>query len=623
MGGDPVQNPNGTYGTLGVADPANKPGGRGSPSWWYDTVTAKFYLFGGDGWGDAVSGVFDDLWSAEFGVAAPIAPLPPANPPVQVPVAAPVISAAIPVAAPIQIPDPILRVVITSTVSTRPNTTAICAGFMQYPNLSPSELSCIPEVATSAGNTTFYVLITMAGQPGRSAYDQLQSNTSYQSSFLATIGTSTAGAYTGLNLQFNPSIGRACLYPQPVAGVCDSPRGARVIDRSVTVTSSTSYTFITPTEVRGDFTSGPNSTVILSYQSTSLTITGCAKFEGNLVLSGPPLVVSTNTSYVLATFAGLCPATVPGEPQTKFSSVTWDTPPRAERVCQSVSTTPVYGTTQLSVLVTVDSSGCAGDAVAGLSTGATAGIAVGVIALVLIVIVAVVVYRMYFKPRSMLDQQEMALAAEDKDITAAGASGTTTASSTGAGTTSGKSKKGKKKGETEYAAINIDQFNAEREEGSAHIVSIPASDVKMLQRLGAGAYGDVWLGSMPDGAFVAVKRMKNTVLASHAAAFFSEASIMMQVTDNPHVVQMYGMIADEGEYGLVMEFMPGGSLDKYLSQLKSKMPTDVLPTAEPAYVVKNESRLYDLAYSIAAGLSCLASNGIVHRDLSARNILLD
>jgi hypothetical protein len=491
-----------------------------------------------------------------------------------------------------------LRVAMTSGSATRPNATAVCQGFSDYLNLTATDFRCVLEIpAGSTQPTEHYILITMVSAAGRNAFDLLQQDPVMQSEFLDTISISTSNIYFGLSLYFNPPIGRACLYPGPANAICDSSRGVWIIEGSISPSNTTTYVFVTPTEIRGYFAPGPNSTVTLTYQSTSLNIAGCAKFEGVLFLEGPPLVVSKNSTYVLATFASSCPLAT-GELPAKFSTITWQTPLQPEQSCQTVKTEPQYGPTTLSLLVSVDSSGCNSEVV-GIGSGAVAGIVIAVLAVFAILIVVVVLYRKFWKPKPAIDHEELALATDTTDFNAA-----TTSSAT-----SGKSKKIKKKIETEYAPIDLDKFNADRGEGSAHIVSIPASDVKMLQRLGTGAYGDVWLAQMPDGAFVAVKKMKNTVLASHAAAFFAEASIMMQVTDNPHVVQMLGMIADAGEYGLVMEFMPGGSLETHLQQLKAKLPDSTSATTKQL-ILPTEARLYNLAYGIASGLSCLADNGI-------------
>lgn len=59
--GDSTLNKPGVYGTKGVADPANKPGGRQAATEW--VYNGKIYLFGGNGIGASGSqGVLNDLW---------------------------------------------------------------------------------------------------------------------------------------------------------------------------------------------------------------------------------------------------------------------------------------------------------------------------------------------------------------------------------------------------------------------------------------------------------------------------------------------------------------------------------------------------------------------------------
>ncbi len=64
VGGSPVTNQTGTYGTPGVADPANVPGGRMSAASWVDG-SGNFWLFGGVGFsstGGMTYADLNDLW---------------------------------------------------------------------------------------------------------------------------------------------------------------------------------------------------------------------------------------------------------------------------------------------------------------------------------------------------------------------------------------------------------------------------------------------------------------------------------------------------------------------------------------------------------------------------------
>jgi serine/threonine protein kinase len=63
---------------------------------------------------------------------------------------------------------------------------------------------------------------------------------------------------------------------------------------------------------------------------------------------------------------------------------------------------------------------------------------------------------------------------------------------------------------------------------------------------------------------------------------------------------------DENTIGLVMEYCAGGSL---WSQIKDHPP-------------QSKQQVLDMLVSIASGLEHLHSNGIIHRDVAARNVLV-
>jgi serine/threonine protein kinase len=74
---------------------------------------------------------------------------------------------------------------------------------------------------------------------------------------------------------------------------------------------------------------------------------------------------------------------------------------------------------------------------------------------------------------------------------------------------------------------------------------------------------------------------------------------------HPNVVQVLGVSVNGTYPAIVMEFCPGGSLDKFL--------------ANKELSVKEQ---YKLIKGIAAGMLHLHSSNIIHRDLAARNVLV-
>jgi ELWxxDGT repeat protein len=327
---------------------------------------------------------------------------------------------------------------------------------------------------------------------------------------------------------------------------------------------------------------GASVTTVKISTGATLTVQGCVQFGGilELSISAEDLAKRSGTKEVIS-FDSQCNGT------STFGGVQVTGPTSS---CDRVNASANYQPRSLSVIFSVVDT-CE-SVTAGIGAGGIVGIVVAAV-VVIGVIVAIVIYRIFFK-KKYNDTEEL------MENPGGGPEPSTTSSS--------KSKK-PKRGETPYAAIAVEDDEIIGAESMASIVSIPASDVTFLHKLGEGAFGSVRLGTLPDGSFVAVKTLANATLTSQARSFFAEASIMMQVSESRHVVQIHGIIADEGQFGIVMEFCPGGSLEGVLQKAiearksQSEKQSSLLP----------ESRIFDFAYGIACGMESLASSGVIHR----------
>ncbi|CAI4224953.1 unnamed protein product [Auanema sp. JU1783] len=89
-------------------------------------------------------------------------------------------------------------------------------------------------------------------------------------------------------------------------------------------------------------------------------------------------------------------------------------------------------------------------------------------------------------------------------------------------------------------------------------------------------------------------------------AMTSEAEVMSYYVHN-HIIQFYGLACDHPPILIVMEYCPGGSLDKLLKKEK-----------------ENISMAERIIYSLEAarGMRYLHSKHCIHRDLAARNCLI-
>uniref|UniRef100_A0A3B4CJG1 Tyrosine-protein kinase n=1 Tax=Pygocentrus nattereri TaxID=42514 RepID=A0A3B4CJG1_PYGNA len=129
-------------------------------------------------------------------------------------------------------------------------------------------------------------------------------------------------------------------------------------------------------------------------------------------------------------------------------------------------------------------------------------------------------------------------------------------------------------------------------------------ELKLIQTIGKGEFGDVILGDYR-GTKVAVKCIKHDATAQ---AFIAEASVMTQLRHN-NLVQLLGVIVeDRGSLFIVTEFMAKGSLVDYL---RSRGRT-----------VLGGECLLKFSLDVCEAMEYLEVNNFVHRDLAARNVLV-
>ncbi|KAE8788698.1 putative receptor-like protein kinase [Hordeum vulgare] len=129
-------------------------------------------------------------------------------------------------------------------------------------------------------------------------------------------------------------------------------------------------------------------------------------------------------------------------------------------------------------------------------------------------------------------------------------------------------------------------------------------------QLGKGGYGVVFKGKLHDGRLVAVKFLHDC--KGNGDEFVNEVMSIGR-TSHVNVVSLYGFCLEGSKRALIYEYMPSGSLDKYIY---SEHPKEIL----------GWERLYVIAIGIARGLEYLhhsCNTRIVHFDIKPQNILLD
>ena len=98
---------------------------------------------------------------------------------------------------------------------------------------------------------------------------------------------------------------------------------------------------------------------------------------------------------------------------------------------------------------------------------------------------------------------------------------------------------------------------------------------RMCNTLGSGHYGTVRMGVLSqhnnstDPVQVAVKTLNSQCSESDRVKFLREAAIMGQFVHN-NVVQLHGVVTEEENMIIVLEYMPKGDLKGFLHRITSK-----------------------------------------------------
>lgn len=134
---------------------------------------------------------------------------------------------------------------------------------------------------------------------------------------------------------------------------------------------------------------------------------------------------------------------------------------------------------------------------------------------------------------------------------------------------------------------------------------IDRSSIKLLQKLGAGQFGEVFEGLWNETTTVAVKTLKPGTMDPED--FLREAQIMKRLR-HPKLIQLYAVCTMEEPIYIITELMKNGSLLEHLQKDKG--------------TTLGISDQIEMAAQVAAGMAFLELQNYIHRDLAARNVLV-
>ncbi|CAO2198668.1 unnamed protein product [Urochloa humidicola] len=136
---------------------------------------------------------------------------------------------------------------------------------------------------------------------------------------------------------------------------------------------------------------------------------------------------------------------------------------------------------------------------------------------------------------------------------------------------------------------------------------------RFKEKLGQGGFGSVYKGQLPNGVPVAVKMLENS--NENGEEFINEVVTIGRI-HHANVVRLFGFCYEGKRHALIYEFMPNGSLDKYIFLQEPGICREVLAPM----------KMLEIALGVARGVKYLhqgCDRRILHLDIKPHNILLD
>ena len=132
------------------------------------------------------------------------------------------------------------------------------------------------------------------------------------------------------------------------------------------------------------------------------------------------------------------------------------------------------------------------------------------------------------------------------------------------------------------------------------------------EKLGEGGYGKVYKGKLCSGPLVAIKMLGKLKGNRNGQDFISEVATIGKI-HHTNVVRLIGFCVEGSKRALVYDFMPNGSLDRYISPREDR-------------ICLTYKQMYEISLGVARGIAYLHQGcdmQILHFDIKPHNILLD
>jgi hypothetical protein len=135
---------------------------------------------------------------------------------------------------------------------------------------------------------------------------------------------------------------------------------------------------------------------------------------------------------------------------------------------------------------------------------------------------------------------------------------------------------------------------------------------RVLEQIGEGGMGKILKGMrLSDGAVVAIKILLLEELSENndperlIARFRREGKLLTSRLQHPHIIKGYEYGDADGEYFIILEYLPGGGIDLKIKRTPLDFHTFMV-----------------VAKQVLDAVSYIHATGVIHRDINPRNILI-
>ncbi|KAJ6917177.1 rust resistance kinase Lr10-like [Populus alba x Populus x berolinensis] len=161
---------------------------------------------------------------------------------------------------------------------------------------------------------------------------------------------------------------------------------------------------------------------------------------------------------------------------------------------------------------------------------------------------------------------------------------------------------------------NIEEF-LQSHDHNLTLIRYSYSEIKKIthgfsDKLGEGGYGSVYKGKLRSGRFAAIKLLRKE--NANGQEFINEVATIGRI-HHCNVVQLIGFTVEGSKRALIYEFMPNGSLEKYIFSRQGSIPL-------------SNQKMFEISLGVARGIEYLHKGcdmQILHFDIKPHNILLD